>query len=224
MLLSFREGLEASLIIGIILVYLFQIGRKDLTKHVYLGALVGILVSVIGGFIGFKEAQELDEEGEAIFESIMMLLASGLIAYFIIWMGNQANNISSDIKNKVGKNTNAVGLFVLSFLSVFREGMELSIFTLTKISEKASSIALGSILGLLIAVVLTYIIFKSSIKINLKLVFKVLGFILIYLGAEMFAEGVLKLFKIGEEPYEVIFMILYAVPSLYFFLKNNHKK
>ncbi len=222
--LSFRESLEAALIIGIILTYLFQANRKDLTRFVYYGALLGTAVSLIGGLIGFREAQELGEEGEEIFGSIMMLLASGLIAYFIVWMSSQANSISSDIKNKINGNTTAIGLLVLSFLSVFREGMELCIFALTKISEKASDVALGSGLGLVLAILLAYIIFKSSIKFNLKLIFKILGFILIYLGAEMFAEGVLKLAKLGEEPYEDILMALFAIPSLYFFLKNDIKR
>lgn len=224
LLLSFREGLEAALVVGIILAYLFQTGRKDLGKFVYFGALIGVVVSLVGGFIGFKEAQEIGEEGEELFESIMMLLASGLIGYFIVWMGKQANSISQDIKNKVGNNTTAIGLLVLSFLSVFREGMELCIFTLTKINEKASDVALGSALGLILAVLITYLIFKSSIKFNLKIIFKVLGLILIYLGAEMFAEGILKLTELGEEPFEVLLMMLFAIPSLYIFLKNDVKK
>lgn len=224
LLLSFREGFEAALVVAIILAYLFQTGRKDLVKFVYYGAILGIVVSLIGGFIGFKEAQGLGEEGEEIFQSIMRLVASGLIAYFIIWMGNQSNNISADIKNKVKSNTNVVGLLVLSFLSVFREGMELCIFTLTKISEKASDVALGSGIGIILAVILTYIIFKSSIKFNLKLIFKVLGFVLIYLGAEMFAEGLLKVTALGEEPFEAVFMALFILPSLYFFLKNDIQK
>lgn len=224
LLLSFRESLEAALVIAIILVYLFQSERKNLVRFVYYGAFLGLAVSLIGGFIGFREARELDEKGEELFEGIMMLLASGLIAYFIVWMGSQANSISTDIKNKVSNNTNALGLLLLSFLSVFREGMELCIFTLSKISEKASDVALGTGLGIVLAVLLTYIIFKSSIKFNLKLIFRVLGFILIYLGAEMFAEGILKLTELGDEPFEMIFIALFAIPSLYFFLKNDIKK
>lgn len=224
LLLSFREGLEAALVIAIILAYLFQSGRKDIAKFVYSGAITGIVVSLIGGFLGFREAKELGEESEAIFEGVMMLIASGLIAYFIIWMGNQANNISSDIKNKVKNNTNAIGLLILSFLSVFREGMELVIFTLTKIDQKASDVALGSGIGIILAIALTYIIFKSSIKFNLKLIFKILGLVLIYIGAEMFAEGILKFVAVEEEMSETILMALFIVPSLYIFLKSDIKK
>lgn len=219
--LSFREGLEASLVVGIILVYLQQIKRKDLGRYVFYGAFLGLIVSVVGGFIGFREANELGEEGEEIFENIMRLLASGLIAYFIIWLGNQSNHISADIKQKVSNNTSAIGLFVLSFLSVFREGMELCIMILTKINDNSSDVAIGIGLGLLCAVLLTYVIFKSSIKLNLKLIFKVLGLVLIYLGAEMFAEGMIGITELGEDPYEIIFMAVFLVPSLYFFFKND---
>src|SRR3989339_467463 len=100
-LLSFRESLEAALVVGILLAYLLQIGRKDLSKFVYSGALLGFIISVIGGFIGFREVKELGEELEEAFEGIMMLVASGLIAYFVVWIGSQTRNISTEIRSKV---------------------------------------------------------------------------------------------------------------------------
>ncbi|MDS1030494.1 FTR1 family protein [Bacillota bacterium LX-D] len=224
LLLSFREGLEAALVVAIILAYLHQSGKKASVKFVYYGVLIGVAVSLFGGFIGFREAQELGEKSEELFEGIMMLVASGLIIYFIVWMGNQSNNISADIKNKVKSSSNAVGLLVLSFLSVFREGVELCIFTFTKISEKAPNVALGSGIGIVLAIILTYIIFKTSIKFNLKLIFKGLGLILIYLGADMFAEGILKFIPMEEEPFEAILMALFVIPSLYFFMKSDIQK
>jgi len=224
MLLSFREGLEAALVIGIILVYLFQSDRKDLSKFVYSGALLGLLVSIAGGFIGFMEARKLGEEGGEIFENLMRILAAGLIAYFIVWVGNQSKNISSDIKNKMGSSTSIIGIFILSFISVFREGIELSIMILTNISENTSDIAFGTGTGLILAVLVTYIIFRSSVKFNLKIIFKVLGFVLIILGTEMFSEGVLGLTELGEEPFEAIFAAIYLIPSLLIFFKNDMKR
>jgi high-affinity iron transporter len=222
--ISFREGLEAALIIAIILAYLYQSGNKAVAKYAYIGAGLGIIVSLVAGFFSFREAQKLGEKSEGIFEGIMMLAASGLILYFIVWMGNQSGNISANIKNKVSNNTSAAGLFILSFLSVFREGMELVIFTLGKINQKASDVAIGSVVGILLAVLLTYIIFKSSIKLNLKIVFKILGLILIYIGAEMFAEGILKFIKFKEEVMEMILLAVFIIPSLYIFLKNDFMK
>jgi high-affinity iron transporter len=132
LLLSLREGLEAALIIGIILSQLVRLERRDLAKFVYIGAILGFIVSAVGGLIGFTEAQEAEEASEEIFEGIMMLLSAGLIAYFILWLHRNHGSTSS-VTSKVTKNTNGIGLLVLSFLSVFREGMELVIFNLTKI-------------------------------------------------------------------------------------------
>lgn len=220
-ILSFREGFEAALIIGIILAYLYQLGRKDAAKFVYLGAGIGVLVSLVGGYLGFREAQELGEASEKIFEGVMMLVASGLIAYFVVWLGSQSNNISSNIKNKVTSNSNVIGLLVLSFLSIFREGMELVIFTLTKVNQNAFNVAFGSGIGIIIAVLLAYIIFKTSVKFNLRLIFKILGLALIFVGAEMFAEGILKFFLVKEELIESLLMAVFAIPSLFLFLRSD---
>lgn len=224
LLISFREGLEAALVVSIILTCLYQSDKKDSSKFVYYGAVIGAVVSLIGGFTAFRGVQTLSKESEELFKSIMKLVASGLITYFIVWMGNQSNNISSDIKNKVKSNSNAVGLFVLSFLSVFREGMELCIFIFTKVSENASDIALGSSIGIILAIILTYVIFKTSVRFNLKLIFKVLGLVLIYMGAGMFSEGILKFIPLGEKFFGPIFMALFIIPSLYFFMKSDIQK
>lgn len=223
MLLSFREGLEAVLVVGIILTYLAQIDKKRLSKFVLWGVLAGVLVSAIGGYIGFNEAKELEETGEELFEGIMMLVASGLIGYFVIWMANQNRNISSSIKNSVDKSATGIGLFILSFLSVFREGIELVTFILTKVSENASSVALGTVIGIVAAIIVGYMIFKTSVKLNLKLVFKILGLILIFIGADLFGESLVKFIPAGGEFIENIGLILFGGISLVYFLKDDIK-
>jgi len=222
LLLSLREGLEAALIIGIILSQLVRLERRDLAKFVYIGAILGFIVSAVGGLIGFTEAQEAEEASEEIFEGIMMLLSAGLIAYFILWLHRNHGSTSS-VTSKVTKNTNGIGLLVLSFLSVFREGMELVIFNLTKITESAFLVATGSIIGIVLAIVIAIVIFKTSIKLNLGLIFKVLGIVLILVGGEMFGEGLEKLFE-GGEMLETIGMIVFIVFSLSIFLKKDIQK
>ncbi|TCP19498.1 high-affinity iron transporter [Scopulibacillus darangshiensis] len=217
--LSLREGLEAALIIGIILAHLVRIERKDLMKVVYIGAILGFIVCAVVGVIGFNEAQGAEEGSEEIFEGIMMLLSAGLIAYFILWLHRNQNNTSS-VTGKINKNTSAVSLLVLSFLSVFREGTELVIFNLTKITENAAMVALGSVIGILLAIIIAAVIFKASIKLNLKLIFKFLGIVLIFVGGEMFGEGLVKLFE-GGEALEMTGMITFIVLSLIVFLKQD---
>jgi high-affinity iron transporter len=220
--LSLREGLEAALIIGIILAQLVRTGRKDLTKMVYIGAILGLIVSAVGGIIGFTEAQEAEEASEEIFEGIMMLLSAGLIAYFILWLHRNHGNASL-VTKKVTNNTSAIGLLILAFLSVCREGMELVIFNLTKITDSAFSIATGSLIGILIAIAIAVVIFKTSVKLNLSIIFKALGIILIFVGGEMFGEGLVKLFE-GGEIVETTGMIVFSVLALLVFLNRDIQK
>ena len=222
LLLSLREGLEAALIIGIILVHLVKIERKDLAKFVYIGALLGFIVSAIGGAIGFTEAKGAKEVGEEIFEGVMMLLSAGLIAYFILWL-HRNSHASHSVTNKVNKNTSAIGLLILAFISVFREGMELVIFNLTKITESAFTVALGSMIGIVVAIGIAVVIFKTSVKLNLGLIFKSLGILLIYIGGEMFGEGLVKLFD-GGEALEMTSMIAFIIVGLIIFLQQDIRK
>jgi len=223
LLLSFRECFEAVLIIGIIITYISQTGKQKLKPYVYYGAIAGLVVSLISGFISFNEAKELEEDGEEIFEGIMMLLASGLISYFVVWMANQNKNIASSLKDSVDKKSTAFGLFLLAFLSVFREGLELVIFTLTKINENASTIALGTVIGFGLAIVVGLIIFKTSMKLNIKWIFKVLGLIIIFIGADLLGEGLTKFFPNGGEVLEIVPCIIYSGLSLIYFLKDDFK-
>ncbi|MGA9173560.1 MAG: FTR1 family protein [Thermoactinomyces sp.] len=218
--LTFREGFEAALIIGIILTHLVKIERKDLTKYVYLGIIVGVIGSLIGGFLSFSEAKEAAEGSEEWFEGVMMLVASGLIAYFILWL-HRNHQTHSTIEKKVERNSSGFGLFILALLSVFREGMELVIFNLTQINQKATNLTLGSILGILLAIVLAYAIFKTTVKLNLQFIFKALGIVIIFIGGELFGEGILKLFEFKGEAAEMIPMIVFDLSTLYLFLKND---
>ncbi|WP_442600017.1 FTR1 family iron permease [Neobacillus sp. D3-1R] len=220
--LSFREGLEAALVIGIILVHLTKINRKDLKSTVYFGAIAGLAVSLIGGFIGFNESKEMEEASEEIFEGIMMFVASGLIAYFILWL-HRNNNVTKSVKDQINKRTSAIGLFILAFLSVFREGIELVIFNLTQVSQDAMTVATGSILGIALAVIVTIILFKTTVKFNLSILFKALGVVLIFLGGEMFAEGLEMIFG-GGEALEIIGLFVFILPSLYILLKDEVSK
>jgi len=223
-LLSFREGFEAVLIVGIILTYLKQTNKKNLSTFVFWGGIIGILISLVGGFVGFKKAQGMEEAGEAIFEGVMMLLASGLISYFVVWMARQNRNIAVNLKTSVDRTSTGWGLFTLTFLSVFREGLELVTFILTKVSEQASTVAFGTIVGIILAVALGIVLFKTSTKLNVKMIFKVLGLILIFIGAELFGEGLVKFFPAGGEALEVSGAILFAIFSLIYFLKDDLKQ
>lgn len=221
--LSFREGLEAALIIAIIFTQLKKLKRSHLSSTVLSGTIAGAIGSAIIGFIMFYYAQSISHEAKEMFEGLMRLIAAGLIAFFILWL-HRNRQISSQLQDQVSKTPSKIGLFLLAFLSVIREGMELVVFNLTQITQSAASVAFGSLIGIAAAIVLTVIIFKTAVKLNMGLIFKGLGLILIFLGGELFAEGVIGLIEMETEALEIGLMALFVIPSLYIFLKDDLKK
>jgi len=220
LILSFRESLEAVLIVGIIITSLGRQQKTSMKSHVILGALLGVLVSVAAGVILFLSAQSLPEETMEVVEALMMLTASGLIAYFVIWLAAQNQSISASLSDKVTKTTSGFGLVLLAFLGIFREGFELVIFTLTNLSANASDVALGTVLGILMALVVGWLLFKSTVKLNLSWIFKGLGLILIYLGAELLEEGLVKLIP-SLESVENVILVGYIGVALVIFFKSD---
>jgi high-affinity iron transporter len=221
LLLSFRESLEAALVVGIILAQLSKTQQIKQFHYVIYGTILGVFVSLAGGIASFAWAKHLNEATTEVFAAAVKFLAAGLIAYFIIWIGSQNKNFSAGIKEEITLNSSIIGLFILSFLSVFREGLELTVFILTKINEKATNVAWGSGFGIILAVLITFVIFKTAVNLNLRLIFKILGLVLIYFGAEMFAEGLADLLSIHSNSLEVILKFVYGLPALVFFLKDS---
>src|SRR5512141_2987812 len=130
-LLSLREGLEAALIIGIVLGAVNKIHRKDLAPTVWFGALSAIAVSIITAILLTTFGMSLKDPGEAIFEGITMLLAAGILTWMIFWMGKQARFLKSELEagvNKAAASAGKTAVFWLAFVAVVREGVELALF------------------------------------------------------------------------------------------------
>jgi len=203
-LLSLREGLEAALIIGIVLGVLLKLKRTNLNKMVWAGAGVAAALSAVAAsglnLLGMK----FEGRGEKIFEGIAMLLAAGVLTWMIFWVHNSSVNLKAEIENKA---KNAVGskgakaLFALAFLAVFREGIELALFLLAV--QQASSpmqTLIGALAGLTVAVILGWVLFTSTRKLSLRGFFQVTNVLLIILAAGMVAYGVHEFNEAGIIP------------------------
>ncbi len=220
-LLSFRESFEAWLVIGIIITYLKNKKCNNFVRAVYFGAASGFIFSILLGIAIFSEARGLGEEGREIFEGVMMLLAAGLVSYFIVWMNKQNQNIVCEIKNQVEEKNTNLGIFVLSFMAVLREGVELTAFILTKIESNPTSILSIALVGMVLSVLATIVIFYAASYYLIKYIFKFLGALLIYFGAEMFSEGLLKFLPLTGEEWEMVLALVFALPAIYIFFRND---
>lgn len=168
LILGFREGLEAFLMITIIMQYLNVIKRTELKKIVLNGSLVGIIASLIIGGILFLIARSIQKTDEIakIWESGASIIALLLITTFIYWMIKHGSDMVNEVQSQVDRNISKLGLFSVAFVMVTREGAEIAIF-----SFAGQYVLLSIILGILLALILAILTYRSLIKVNLKFIF-----------------------------------------------------
>jgi len=203
-LLSLREGLEAALIIGIVLGVLFKLKQTDLNKTVWAGAGVAVVLSVVAAIGLNLLGMEFEGRSEQIFEGVAMLLAAGVLTWMIFWMHNTAPNLKAELEAKTKQAVHGNGrnaLFALAFLAVFREGIELALFLLA-VQEASSPIQtlIGALAGLGLAAVLGWVLFTSTRKLSLRGFFRVTNVLLIIFAAGMVAYGVHEFNEAGIIP------------------------
>jgi high-affinity iron transporter len=210
-LLSLREGLEAALIIGIVLGAVNKIRRKDLSPAIWLGTLSAIGVSILTAIILTGFGMSLEDPAEAIFEGITMLIAAGILTWMIFWMSKQARFLKGELEAGVNKAASTAGktaVFWLAFVAVVREGIELALFiTAAFFAGKQGGVRsdilqtlIGTILGIGTAALLSWTLFASTVRLDLRRFFQVTGFLLILFAAGLIAHGVAEFNEVGWIP------------------------
>jgi high-affinity iron transporter len=203
-LLALREGLEAALIIGIVLGVLLKLKRPDLKPMVWYGAALALgLSSLVALLLNLLEA-EFEGVGEQIFEGTAMLLAAGVLTWMIFWMQHSASNLRNEIEtqtNQALSEKSSQGLFILAFLAVFREGIELALFLLAvQTTSSPSQTLVGALAGLAGATILGWMIFTSTRKLSLRGFFRATNILLIIFAAGLVASGVHEFIEAGLIP------------------------
>ena len=212
-LLSLREGLEAALIIGIVLGAVSKIHRKDLAPAVWFGTISAVVVSILTSIILTSFGMSLEERAEQIFEGITMLAGAGILTWMIFWMGKQARFLKSELEDGVNKAAAryAAGkraVFWLAFVAVVREGVELAIFITaaffagdpSQVMSNTIQTLTGTILGIGTAALLGYTLFATTLRLDLRRFFQVTGILLILFAAGLVAHGVHEFNEVGWIP------------------------
>lgn len=221
-MLALREGLEAALVIGIILITLVQTRRQYLIKSVLSGTITGFVSSIILGICLFIGIGELNNHTKELVLGGIQLIAAGLIFNFIIWLSNQQINITDEIKERISTSRSSYSLFLLALFSVVREGFELIIFILSRSNNQSTEVLIETALGIIAAVLIAYILFKTSINLNLKWIYTILGIVLIYVGSQLFSEGLYTFFD-GSKLEQNLAIFLYILASIFILLFNHVK-
>ncbi|MHA1768391.1 MAG: FTR1 family iron permease [Candidatus Thorarchaeota archaeon] len=199
-IVSFREGLEAALVLAVMLTYLRKTNRTDLTKYVTLGASIAVGVSIATAMIMNVVWGTVSGPVLGLFEGIVVLIAAVLLTTMIFWMWNAGDRISSAIEDSM-KTKQAVaggaGLAVLSFTLVLREGVELVLFSMALVIQDGAVVYIGLLIGLVLAAVLGFAVYHGSMRVSLGALFKWTSVFLILFAAGMIAYGIHELQETG---------------------------
>ena len=200
--ITFRETLEAALIVGIVLGYLGRTNQRRYRPSVYLGVLFGVVASAIGALAFERLAGGFAGTAEQVFEGITMLVGAALLTTMIFWMMGQ-KHIADELRQRVAAEVaqaRRLGLFALVFMAVLREGIETVIFLGAASFAAGGSSLLGGAAGVVAAIVLGYVIFIGAMKVNLRTFFNVTSVVLILFAAGLVAHGVHELQEAGMVP------------------------
>jgi high-affinity iron transporter len=203
-LLSLREGLEAALIIGIVLGALGRLNRSDLKPVVWRGVTLALVLSLLAGIGLNLLGMKFEGRAEEIFEGTAMLLAAGVLTWMILWMQQHGREIKQHLETKTRQaamQKSQRPLFLLAFLAVFREGVELALFLLAaSLASGLTATLVGGILGLGVAILLGWMLFTSTRRLSLRAFFQVTSILLILFAAGLVGLGVHEFSEAGLIP------------------------
>ena len=205
-LIGLREGLEASLVVGILVAYLVKTGNRDKLRPVWLGVGVAVALSAAFGAVLTYTSTELLSTGkqQEAFAGVVSVIAVGFVTWMIFWMRRTARFLKTELHDKL-TTALAIGglaLAVTSFLAVGREGLETALFLWSAVQATGSTTAplIGIALGLLVAVVLGYALYRRAVALNLAKFFTWTGAGLVVVAAGVLSYGVHDLQEGGLLP------------------------
>jgi high-affinity iron transporter len=192
--IGLREGLEASLIVGIIAAFLIQQGKREALRPMWLGVTLAIglcfgaalVLNAVGSSLPFKQRE--------IMEACLALLAVGGVTYMVVWMRRHSRELKRQLEShaEAALHAGTWALIAMAFFAVLREGLETAVFMLAAFQSSANPAATGTgaILGVAVAVALGYALYRGGVRINLSRFFRVTGFILVLVAAGLLATAV----------------------------------
>ena len=207
-LIGLREGLEASLVVVILIAYLVKSERKHLLPRVWTGIALAVGISLAFGALLTWGPRRLTFETQEAIGGTLSIVAVGFVTWMVFWMARHARGLSGELRGKidVAAGASAVSLVVMAALAVGREGLETALFlwaATQAVSDNNGSTTtplLGALLGILTAVAMGYAFYRGVLKINLSKFFTWTGAILIVVAAGVLAYGFHDLQEAGILP------------------------
>jgi high-affinity iron transporter len=191
LLITLREGLEAALLVGLLLAMASRARSSHGSRSIWLGVAAAAAVSAVAGAALFALGASLDGTAEIVYEAATMLGAAAVLGWMIIWMSRRAPGLRDDVDGRVAAAAgSATALFWLSFAIVVREGLETALFLFAAVGRNGSAAAVaGGLTGLAVSAALGYAMYRGGARLDLRTFFTVLNVLLLGFGAYLVWRG-----------------------------------
>lgn len=204
-LIGLREGIEAALIVSILVTYLVKLGERKQVAKIFVGVEVALAVAIGLGIALTELEAAMPAELEPAISGGVSVMAAGFVTWMIFWMAKQSKAMAGNLRGQIDQAVMKSGwsLAVVAFLAVLREGIETSVLLWSSAKSTAtdSSPIWGAVLGLLTAAALGYLIYRGALRLNLGAFFRITGGYLIIVAAGILAYGVGEFQEIGWLPF-----------------------
>jgi high-affinity iron transporter len=204
-LIGLREGLEAALVVSILVAFLVKTGRRHALRWVWPGASAAVLLSIaVGAILTFTTAQ-LSFEHQELLGGSLSIVAVVFVTVMIFWMRKAARGIAAELRGKMDHalNIGPLAVFLLSFLAVGREGLETAVFfyaAVQTVQQGTTQPLIGFGIGITIAVALAYLLYRGAVRFNLGRFFTITGVLLVFVAAGVLGYGLHDLQEAGFLP------------------------
>lgn len=196
-LIGLREGLEASMVVMILVAFLVKSGRRDQLRWVALGVAAAVAATMAVFLVIELGTKTLTSTGQELLGGVASLVAVALISYMLLWMSASAKDMAGDLKGRLGSavEVGPWAVVLMAFAAVAREGVETTLLVFDSITHSAP--ALGLATGIAVSIVAAVLMYRGAVRINLGVFFTVTGVLLIVVAAGILRYGITDLQEAG---------------------------
>ena len=189
--ITLREGLEISLVLGILATYLVKTNRFSMLRPMWIGSAIALLLSIIAGVVFRAVVGEFTGKWEQAIEGIIAVVAAAVLTWMIFWMRQHAGGLSGELRARLDASTTGYAVAIVAFVAVAREGFETALFLLSAETESATGaqVVVGGFLGLVVAAVIGWLVYVGGRRVNLARFFAITGFVLILFAAGLVGKA-----------------------------------
>jgi len=202
--LMFREGLEAAIIVAIMLGYLRKVGRVEMRFSVWGGALSAAVLAIAFTLILQLIGAQFDYPAKGVYEGVTSLIAVVMLTYMIFWMARQARYIKGSLEHSMKERlvqSAGWGLFGVAFMTVAREGVETALFlSASAFQSSGTATLIGGIVGVALALVVAWAIYVAGVRLQMRTFFRITGILLLIFGAAILRYGIHEFEEVGWAP------------------------